>query len=88
LLAKNEGNVTIINIQKFSNKMKTFQEFVAEMSYQGMSKEKESLIKKQITAAKKSSKESSQSGDFEAASRHDQRQRAMKKRVKRSDLPY
>jgi hypothetical protein len=68
--------------------MKTFSEFVAEMSYQGMSKERESRIKKQMTAAKKSAKEASQSGDFEAAARHDQRQRAMKSRVKRSDLSY
>ncbi len=68
--------------------MKTFQEFVAEMSYQGMSKEKESHIKKQMTAAKKSAKKASQSGDFEAAARHDQRSRAMKGRIKRSDLPF
>jgi hypothetical protein len=68
--------------------MKTFQEFVAEMSYQPVSKEKESRIKKQMTAAKKSSKEASKTGDFEAAARHDERQRAMKSRVKRSDLPY
>ena len=68
--------------------MKTFSEFVVEMSYQGMSKERESRIKKQMTAAKKSSKEASQSGDFEAAARHDERSRAMKAKVKRSDLPY
>jgi hypothetical protein len=68
--------------------MKTFGEFVVEMSYQGMSKERESRIKKQMTAAKKSSKEASQSGDFEAAARHDERSRAMKSKVKRSDLPY
>ena len=68
--------------------MKTFQDFVAEMSYQPVSKEKESRIKKQMTAAKKSSKEASKRGDFDAAARHDQRQRAMKSKVKRSDLPY
>ena len=68
--------------------MKTFQEFVAEMSYQPVSKEKESRIKKQITAAKKSSKEASKTGDFDAAAKHDQRSRAMKGRVKRSDLPF
>ena len=32
--------------------MKTFQQFIAEMAYKGMSKEKESRIKKQMTAAK------------------------------------
>jgi|DEB0MinimDraft_6_1074348.scaffolds.fasta_scaffold612682_1 hypothetical protein len=68
--------------------MKTFQEFVAEMSYKPVSKDKESLIKKQMTAAKKSSKEASKTGDFESAARHDERSRAMKSRVKRSDLPY
>ena len=68
--------------------MKTFQEFVAEMSYQPVSKERESRIKKQITAAKKSSKEASKTGDFEAAARHDERSRAMKAKVKRSNLPY
>jgi hypothetical protein len=68
--------------------MKTFQEFVEGMSYQAISKEKESRIKKQMTAAKKSEKEASQKGDFEASARHNQRQRAMKSRVKRSDLPY
>jgi len=68
--------------------MKTFQEFVTEMSYQGMSKEKEARIKKQMTRAKKSEKEASQKGDFEAAARHDERHRAMRDRVKRSDLPF
>ena len=68
--------------------MKTFQEFVSEMSYQGMSKDKERKIKKQITAAKKSSKEASKNGDFESAAKHDERSRAMKAKVKRSDLPY
>jgi protein-arginine kinase activator protein McsA len=68
--------------------MKTFQDFVAEMSYQPVSKEKESRIKKQMTAAKKSSKDASKTGDFEAAARHDERSRAMKDKVKRSDLPY
>jgi hypothetical protein len=64
------------------------EEIVAEMSYQPVSKEKESRIKKQMTAAKKSSKEASKTGDFEAAARHDERSRAMKAKVKRSDLPY
>lgn len=68
--------------------MKTFQEFVAEMAYKGMSKETESRIKKQMTAAKKSEKKASQEGDFEAASRHDERHRAMRDRVKRKDLPF
>jgi hypothetical protein len=68
--------------------MKTFKDFISEMSYQGMSKEKENRIKKQITAAKKSEKEASQKGDFEASARHNQRQRAMKSRVKRSDLSF
>jgi hypothetical protein len=68
--------------------MKTFQEFVAEMSYQPVSKERERRIKKQISAAKKTSKEASKTGDFESASRHDERSRAMKDKVKRSDLPY
>jgi hypothetical protein len=68
--------------------MKTFQEFVAEMAYKGMSKEKESRIKKQMTAAKKSEKKASQEGDFEAAARHDERHRAMRDRVKRKDLPF
>jgi hypothetical protein len=68
--------------------MKTFQEFVAEMAYKGMSKETESRIKKQMTAAKKSEKKASQEGDFEAAARHDERHRAMRDRVKRKDLPF
>lgn len=68
--------------------MKTFQEFVTEMAYKGMNKEKESRIKKQMTAAKKSEKKASQEGDFEAAARHDERHRAMRDRVKRSDLPF
>mgnify|MGYP003338420121 CR=1 FL=1 len=68
--------------------MKTFNDFINEMSYQPVSKDKESRIKKQMTAAKKSSKEASKRGDFDAAARHDQRQKAMKDRVKRSDLPY
>jgi hypothetical protein len=68
--------------------MKTFQEFVSEMSYQGMSKDKERKIKKQITAAKKLEKEASQKGDFETATRHNERSRAMKNRVKRSDLSF
>jgi uncharacterized membrane protein (DUF106 family) len=51
--------------------MKTFQEFVEGMSYQAISKEKESRIKKQMTAAKKSSKEASKKGDFDAAARHE-----------------
>lgn len=68
--------------------MKTFQQFIAEMAYKGMSKEKESRIKKQMTAAKKSAKKSSQEGDYETAERHDQRHRAMRDRVKRSDLPF
>jgi hypothetical protein len=68
--------------------MKTFREFISEMSYQGMSKEKESRIKKQMTAAKKSKKKASQSGDIDAEVRHDERYRAMRDRVKRSDLPF
>lgn len=68
--------------------MKTFQEFVVEMSYKGMSKEKESRIKKQMTAAKKSAKKASSEGDYEASARHDERHRAMRDRVKRSDLPF
>ena len=68
--------------------MKTFQEFIFEMSYQGMSKEKEARIKKQMTRAQKSEKEASKRGDFEAASRHDERRRAMRDRVKRSDLSF
>ena len=68
--------------------MKTFQEFVVEMSYQPVSKKRESLIKKQMTAAKKALKKASEQGDFESAARHDERSRAMKSRVKRSDLPY
>ena len=68
--------------------MKTFRQFVSEMSYQGFSKEKESKIKKQITAAKKAAKEASKKGDFDAAARHDQRYRAMRDRVKRSELPF
>lgn len=68
--------------------MKTFQQFIAEMAYKGMSKEKEGRIKKQMTAAKKSEKKASQEGDFEAAARHDERHRAMRDRVKRSDLPF
>ena len=68
--------------------MKTFQEFVAEMSYQPVSKERERRIKKQISAAKKTSKEASKTGDFESAAKHDERSRAMKAKVKRSDLPY
>jgi uncharacterized membrane protein (DUF106 family) len=68
--------------------MKSFREFIVELTYKAIDKEKESRIKKQITAAKKSSKEASKSGDFDAAARHDQRQRAMKSKVKRSDLPY
>ena len=68
--------------------MKTFKEFVSEMSYQGMSKDKERKIKKQITAAKKLEKEASQKGDFETAAKHNERSRAMKNRVKRSDLSF
>ena len=68
--------------------MKTFQEFIVEMSYKAIDKEKESRIKKKISAAKKSSKEASKTGDFESAARHDERSRAMKSKVKRSDLPY
>jgi len=68
--------------------MKTFKEFVFEMSYQGMSKDKERKIKKQITAAKKLEKEASQKGDFETAAKHNERSRAMKNRVKRSDLSF
>ena len=68
--------------------MKSFREFIVELTYRAISKEKESRIKKQMTAAKKSSNEASKKGDFDAAARHDQRQRAMKSRVKRSDLPY
>ena len=68
--------------------MKTFREFISEMSYQGMSKEKESRIKKQMTAAKKSKKKASQNGDIDAEVRHDERYRAMRDRVKRSDLPF
>ena len=68
--------------------MKTFREFVVEMSYQGISKEKESRIKKQITAAKKLEKKASEEGNFDTAARHNQRQRAMRDRKKRSELPY
>jgi hypothetical protein len=68
--------------------MKSFQEFVSEMSYQGMSREKESKIKKQMTAAKKSKKDASKSGDIDAEVRHDERYRAMRDRVKRSDLRF
>ena len=53
-----------------------------------MSKDTESRIKKQITRAQKSEKEASQRGDIEAATRHDERRRAMRDRVKRSDLPF
>jgi hypothetical protein len=72
----------------FFSKMKTFQEFISEMSYRGMSKDKESRIKKQMTRAQKSEKEASQRGDIEAATRHDERRRAMRDKVKRSDLPF
>ena len=58
------------------------------MSYQGMGKEREGRIKKQMTAAKKSEKKASKEGDFEAAERHDERHRAMRDRVKRSDLSF
>ena len=68
--------------------MKTFQEFISEMSYQGMSKEKEARIKKQMTAAKKSAKQALQKGDIDASARHDERSRAMRDRVKRSDLRF
>jgi hypothetical protein len=68
--------------------MKTFQEFISEMSYQGMSKERENRIKKQMTAAKKSQKKASKSGDIDAEVRHDERYRSMRDRVKRSDLPF
>ena len=68
--------------------MKSFKEFISEMSYQGMSKEKEKRIKNQMTAAKKSAKEASKRGDFDAAERHDERHMAMRDRVKRSDLPF
>ena len=68
--------------------MKTFRDFISEMSYQGMSREKEARIKKQMTAAKKSKKEASKSGDIDAEVRHDERYRAMRDRVKRSDLPF
>jgi hypothetical protein len=68
--------------------MKTFQKFVSEMSYQGMSKDKERRIKKQMTAAKKLEKEASQKGDFETAARHNDRSRAMRDRIKRSDLSF
>jgi hypothetical protein len=70
------------------NKMKTFQQFIYEMSYRGMSQDRENRIKKQITAAKKSEKAASKEGDFEAADRHNMRYRAMKSRVKKSDLPF
>ena len=68
--------------------MKTFRQFIYEMSYQGMSTEKEKRIKKQMTAAKKSKKEASKSGDIDAEVRHDERYRAMRDRVKRSDLRF
>ena len=68
--------------------MKTFKDFIFEMSYQGMSKDKESRIKKQMTAAKKSMKAASKSGDIDAEARHDERYRAMRDRVKRSDLKF
>ena len=68
--------------------MKTFQEFISELTYHSISKEKEKRINKQRTSAKKSAKKASESGDFEAAARHDQRSRAMRDRVKRSDLPF
>jgi hypothetical protein len=68
--------------------MKTFRQFIYEMSYQGMSKEKENRIKKQMTAAKKSRNKASKSRDIEAEVRHDQRYRAMRDRVKRKDLPF
>jgi hypothetical protein len=68
--------------------MKTFREFIIELTYRSISKEKEKLIKKQITAAKKSEKEASNQGDFDTAARHNQRQRAMRDRKKISDLPY
>jgi hypothetical protein len=68
--------------------MKTFKDFISEMSYQGMSKEREGRIKKQMTAAKKSAKKASQKGDIAASARHDERHRAMRDRVKRSDLPF
>lgn len=68
--------------------MKTYKEFISEMSYQGMSKEKESRIKKQMTAANKSKKQASKSGDIDAEVRHDERYRAMRDRVKRSELRF
>jgi len=68
--------------------MKTFQQFISEMSYQGMSKQKEARIRNQMTRAQKSAKEASQRGDIEASARHDERSRAMRDRVKRSDLPF
>ncbi len=68
--------------------MKTFKEFIVELTYHTISKEKERKIKKQITSAKKSEKEASQEGNFDAAARHNQRQRAMRDRKKISDLPY
>lgn len=68
--------------------MKTFQQFIYEMSYRGMSKDKENKIKRQMTAAKKSEKTASKKGDFEAAERHDTRYRAMRDRVKKSDLSF
>ena len=68
--------------------MKTYKEFISEMSYQGMSKEKESRIKKQMTAANKSKKQASKSGDIDAEVRHDERYRSMRDRVKRSELRF
>jgi len=68
--------------------MKTFKEFIVELTYHSISKEKQNKIKKQITAAKKSEKKASEEGDFDAVARHNQRQRAMRDRKKRSDLPY
>ena len=41
-----------------------------------------------MTAAKKSAKKASESGDFDAAARHDQRSRGMRDRTKISDLPF
>ena len=68
--------------------MKTFQEFIVELTYHSISKEKERKIKKKIAAAKREEIEASKSGDFAAAARHNQRQRAMRDRVKISDLPF
>ena len=68
--------------------MKTYKEFISEMSYQGMSKEKESRIKKHMTAANKSKKQASKSGDIDAEVRHDERYRSMRDRVKRSELRF